>query len=261
MISRFDHAVIAVAEIESAMEAYAALGFEVMAGGRHPSLGTRNAIVRFGLDYLELLAVEDPVQARARGSFGAELATFLDKAEGLVGFVLASSKLEDEAQGLADIGLVHEGPFAMDRERPDGRILAWRLVVPGLSPWRKPWPFLIEWETPDADRLSWDPIGRHPNGVTGIGGIELLIEDIDAAATLYETGLGLQPLVDAAHGYTIDGFNLTLTEPLDPEMIDEFERWGPGPYRLYLRAPDLDADVVDIDPERALGARLRLTKA
>ena len=261
MISRFDHAVIAVADIESAIEAYSALGFEVAAGGRHPSLGTRNAIVRFGLDYLELLAVEDADQARARGSFGAELADFLHKDTGLVGFVLASSKLEDEAAGLANIGLAHEGPFAMDRERPDGRVLAWRLVVPGLSPWRKPWPFLIEWETPDADRLSWDPIGQHANGVTGISGMELLVEDIDAAATLYETGLGLSPSGDTAHSYTIDGFKLDVSEPSDPAMIDELEHWGPGPYRLHLRAPALDCDVIDIDPERALGARLRLTKA
>ena len=95
MISRFDHAVIAVPDIDSAIEVYSALGFEVAAGGRHPSLGTRNAIVRFGLDYLELLTVEDADQARARGSFGAELADFLDKATGLVGFVLASAKLEN----------------------------------------------------------------------------------------------------------------------------------------------------------------------
>lgn len=260
MISRFDHAVIAVPNIETAIEAYSAIGFEVAAGGRHPSLGTRNAIVRFGLDYLELIAVEDADQARARGSFGAELADFLDKATGLVGFVLASAKLEDEAEGLARIELAHEGPFAMDRERPDGRVLAWRLVVPGLSPWRKPWPFLIQWETPDADRLSWDPIGHHPNGATGISGIELLIDDIDAAETLYEKGLGLSPSDDSMHAYTIDGFNLQLSEPTDPGMIDELERWGPGPYRLHLRAPDLDADVIDIDPERALGARLRLSR-
>ena len=260
MISRFDHAVIAVPNIDSAIEVYSALGFEVAAGGRHPSLGTRNAIVRFGLDYLELLTVEDADQARARGSFGAELADFLDKATGLVGFVLASAKLEDEAAGLANIGLAHEGPFAMDRERPDGRILAWRLVVPGLSPWRKPWPFLIEWMTPDTDRLSWDPIGRHPNGVTSISGLDLLVEDIDAAAALYENGLGLSPSEGQSHSYTIDGFELRVSEPSSQEMIDELERWGPGPYRLLLRAPDLDQDVIDIEPGRALGARLRLTK-
>jgi catechol 2,3-dioxygenase-like lactoylglutathione lyase family enzyme len=132
MIARFDHAVIAVRSIPEALEAYASLGFEVAAGGRHPSLGTQNAIVRFGLDYLELLAVEDPVQARARGPCGAELAAYLEQTSGLIGFVLASSDLDEEAAGLKAIGQAAEGPFAMDRERPDGRRLAWRHDGSGL---------------------------------------------------------------------------------------------------------------------------------
>ena len=114
--------------------------------------------------------------------------------------------------------------------------------------------------TPDTDRLSWDPIGRHPNGVTSISGLDLLVEDIDAAAALYENGLGLSPSEGQSHSYTIDGFELRVSEPSSQEMIDELERWGPGPYRLLLRAPDLDQDVIDIEPGRALGARLRLTK-
>ena len=278
MIVRFDHAVIAVPDIDTAIEVYTALGFEVAAGGRHPSIGTRNAIVRFGLDYLELLAVEDADQARARGSFGAELAAFLEQSMGLVGFVFASSRLEDEADGLADIGLAAEGPFAMERERPDGHILTWRLVIPGSSPWRKPWPFLIEWGTPDADRLSWDPIGNHPNRVTGVSGMELLVDDVDAAATLYEKAFGLSPSGSPNEAtrlsYRIGGFELRLCEPSEPIRTEELERLGPGPFRLQLRSPDLTAsaamlgaaattvsgDSIEIDANRALGARLRITK-
>ena len=47
----------------------------------------------------------------------------------------------------------------MDRVRPDGRRLEWRLVLPGESPWRKPWPYLIDWITPESDLLAWDPPG------------------------------------------------------------------------------------------------------
>lgn len=278
MIVRFDHAVIAVPDLDTAIEVYTALGFEVAAGGRHPSIGTRNAIVRFGLDYLELLAIEDIEQARARGSFGAELAVFLEQSMGLVGFVFASSRLEDEAEGLADIGLAAEGPFAMERERPDGHTLSWRLVIPGSSPWRKPWPFLIEWETPDTDRLRWDPVGSHPNRVTGVSGMELLVDDVDAAATLYEKAFGLSPLGSPTKStglsYRIGGFELKLCEPSEPIWTEELERRGPGPFRLQLRSPDLtataamlgtaatdvSADSIEIDPGWALGARLRIVK-
>ncbi len=57
MISRFDHAVIAVRNLDAAISAYRALGFEVSPGGHHTGLGTYNAIIRFGLDYIELLAL------------------------------------------------------------------------------------------------------------------------------------------------------------------------------------------------------------
>src|SRR5687767_5894308 len=40
MITRFDHAVIAVADLDLAIEAYRALGFDVFPGGRHEHRGT-----------------------------------------------------------------------------------------------------------------------------------------------------------------------------------------------------------------------------
>ena len=35
MITRFDHAVIAVSDLDRAIEAYRSLGFDVFSGGRH----------------------------------------------------------------------------------------------------------------------------------------------------------------------------------------------------------------------------------
>ncbi|MFT5416828.1 MAG: catechol 2,3-dioxygenase-like lactoylglutathione lyase family enzyme [Gammaproteobacteria bacterium] len=261
MIARFDHAVIAVRSIPEALEAYASLGFEVAAGGRHPSFGTQNAIVRFGLDYLELLAVEDPVQARARGPFGAELAAYLEQTSGLIGFVLASSDLDEEAAGLKAIGQAAEGPFAMDRERPDGRRLAWRLVIPGGSPWRKPWPFLIEWETPDAERIAWDSPGRHPNGAIGVAGVELLVDDIAAARQLYESAFGLGASnIGAAHvDYAIGSFLLQLHTATSQDAVGELTSVGPGPHRLLLRRDGDSSPAVDLDIDAALGARIRIT--
>ncbi|MGR8949165.1 MAG: VOC family protein, partial [Gammaproteobacteria bacterium] len=93
MIARFDHVVIAVPDIPAAVEAYKKLGFDVAEGGRHPSIGTRNAIIRFGLDYIELLAVEDKAKAISSGPFGAEFVDALERSSGLVAFVLASDNL------------------------------------------------------------------------------------------------------------------------------------------------------------------------
>lgn len=284
MIQRFDHAVIAVADLDAGITAYRRLGFDVSAGGRHQSLGTHNAIIRFGLDYLELLAVEDAEQARSRGPFGEDFLAFVEEESGLAGFVLAGSELESEAAGLEQVSLPVQGPFAMDRQRPDGRTLAWRLLVPGGSPWRKPWPFLIEWTTPDEERLAWDSPGKHLNGIAGVRGVDVLVPDLHDATRIYGTGLGLgrpvgeQPLRgdDAvARTYLIDGFELRLLTPRGSgRAADELDRIGPGPFRIVLHAPDLAATRrrfsahkvavhevdggLDIDPEAALGVRLRI---
>ena len=74
--------------------------------------------------------------------------------------------------------------------------------------------------------------------------------------------------------YRVGRFELKLCEPSDPARVDELERRGPGPFRLHLRSPDFAAtavslseavtavrtDSIDIDPGRALGARLRVVK-
>ncbi|MGR8919457.1 MAG: VOC family protein [Gammaproteobacteria bacterium] len=259
MITRFDHAVIGVPDLAASIDAFAALGFDVAAGGRHPGLGTVNAIIRFGLDYLELLAVEDADEARAAGAFGADLLGFLERGPGLVGFVLASDGLDGEAAALAAIGQAASGPFDMGRDRPDGRRLDWRLVIPDGSPWRRPWPFLIEWRTPDAERLRWDAPGRHVNGVTGVAGLELLVADLRRARTLYERGLGLSPAEaggDAVR-YVLGDFALTVRVPQDATEVAELQARGPGPHRLLLARGGSGA-ATELDPADALGARIRL---
>ncbi len=272
MSMRFDHAVIAVPDIAAALAAYAELGFDVAAGGRHPAFGTHNAIVRFGLDYLELLAVEDESRARASGAFGADLIDFLAHGGGLVGFVLASDDLDAQAAALSRIEQPYAGPFAMDRERPDGRYLAWRLVIPGSSPWRKPWPFLINWQTPDHERLAWDAPGHHRNAVVGVAAIEVLVADLAAARRFYEHGLGLVANAPAAGAisYRLGDFELRLHTATDTAQAAELAALGPGPYRLVLRATDLRQTVaciggaaqagrLDILEAAALGARITVT--
>ena len=284
MIERFDHAVIGIPDLEDGIAAFRGLGFEVSEGGRHPSLGTRNAIVRFGLDYLEILSVEDAGKARARGPFGADLLSFLRRSSGLVGFVLAGSGLEEQAEGFRSLGIGAEGPFEMDRIRPDGRRLEWRLVVPGGSPWRKPWPYLIDWITSESDLLAWDRPGNHRCGVTGVAGMDLVTGNLEATRKIYQTALGIggqaTPSPPGEAGtrslhLRIGAFSLGLLEPTGGGTAGrELDRRGPGPFRLLLSSPDLaysaatltTMDIpfsktpqgLDIALDAAAGARLRI---
>ncbi len=282
MIERFDHAVIGVPDLDAGMDAFRRLGFEVAVGGRHPSLGTRNAIVRFGLDYLELLTVEFPDTARARGTFGTDLMSFLADHSGLVGYVLAGTGLEDEVDALQDFGLAVEGPFEMDRVHPKGGRLEWKLVLPGGSPWRKPWPYLIDWITDEDELLAWDPPGDHANRVSGVAGIDLVVENLEEAGGLYERALGLraadggqQSPGASSRDYRLGSFRLALHRPDGAGPVaGELDRRGPGPYRLVLASADLgatgavlsrngvrydeSASGINIDPADAAGTRLRV---
>jgi len=75
MITRLDHVVVGVRDLDEAIQNYQQLGFEVRPGGRHTGLGTHNALIRFGLDYLELLATyneSEVTQSAGPGQFMTE---------------------------------------------------------------------------------------------------------------------------------------------------------------------------------------------
>ncbi|MGO8948974.1 MAG: VOC family protein [Ktedonobacterales bacterium] len=293
MITRFDHAVIAVRNLDDGLQRYRALGFAARRGGHHPGHGTENAIVRFGLDYLELLAVTDEREAHSWGLNGQAVLDFLrTHTGGLIGYALASDDLARDAAGLRSLGLAVDGPFSMRRERPDGSELAWQLAIPGGTPWCRPWPFLIAWELPDAERLAREQPAVQPNGVQGVVGVTVVVRDLDAAITLYQQGLGLALLErtrhtdlasDEAH-FMAGRTRINLLAPHDVNgdgLISQALRAeGEGLWGVLLATPDLeatcsalaaggvplspfpgDADELLLSPDAAAGAHLLVRAA
>lgn len=278
MISRFDHAVIGVRDLEAAMARYRALGFETNPGGRHTGLGTANAIIRFGLDYLELLTVADAEEAaRAGGSSQVLLELLRDREGALAGYALATTAIEEDAARLARAGLAATGPFAMERLRPDGRLLSWRLLVPEGVSWRRPWPFLIQWDQPDDQRLSWERPGTHPNGATRVLGVSVAVADLAAAVALYRDALGLAPEVAGDRAtVAVGGFQIALlSAAAGAEVAQTLAEIGEGPVAVTLGVRDLaqteavltEAGVawqrvagptpgIRVEPDQAVGARL-----
>ena len=286
MITRFDHAVIAVADLERAVGAYRALGFEVAAGGRHEHRGTHNAIVRFGVEYLELLSVYDPDKAVASGHNGRALVEFLRGREGgLVGYALATDDADADAARFRSEGLKVVGPFEMRRERPDGRVISWRLVVPVDVPWRRPWPFFIQWDEPDDARLRHEQIGGHANGAQRVTGISVAVGYLGEAIGLYELLLDSGPVARDAipelsvqrASFAVGDFGVDLFAPDGEGAIQAMlaDR-GEGPFEVRLEVADVDAagealtragvamdnqrsGALHVPPELAAGARLVLS--
>jgi catechol 2,3-dioxygenase-like lactoylglutathione lyase family enzyme len=289
VIDRFDHLVIGVRDLDGASRLYRdVLGFDVRPGGRHTGRGTHNAIVRFGLDYLELIAVYDEGEAEQSGR--GDLVAFLrHHAGGSVGYALATTDIDTEAARMVATGMEVDGPFAMERARPDGTRLSWRLAVPGGAPFRRPWPFFIQWDQSDADRLAREQPGEHPLGVTGVSGLMVLVRDLDRAKDLYERQLGLaletedtvRQLGARRARFRIRSFTIDLLAPTGGGRAkDDLEALGEGPFQAILRVRDVQyaraflersgvtsAPAPDtpggwlVPPDQAVGARLVLVEA
>jgi catechol 2,3-dioxygenase-like lactoylglutathione lyase family enzyme len=274
MITRFDHAVIAVSDLDRAIEAYRSLGFDVFPGGRHEHRGTHNALIRFGdADYIELLGVYDPDKAAHSGLNGRTLAEFVrDREGGLVGHCYASDDIEAEAAGMRQAGLEMVGPFEMRRERPDGRVLIWRLLVPVDVPWRRRWPFFIQWDDPDEERLSVEGVGAHPNGARAVTGVAVAVRDLEEAVRLYSTLFSAEPerrdesakLAAKRVTFNIRDFTIDLLAPSgDGPVRQALERDGEGPFEVKVAVADPEAAVealahAGIEPEETREGTLRV---
>lgn len=287
MISRFDHAVIAVADLHRAIEAYRALGFDVFPGGRHEHRGTHNALIRFGgADYIELLGIYDSERAIESGLNGRTLAEFVRYREGgFVGHCYATDDIVAEAERTREAGLEMVGPFEMKRERPDGRALTWRLLVPQDIPWRRRWPFFIEWNDPDEVRLAVEGVGDHANGARSVSSVAVAVKDLQEAVRLYSVLFDVEPfrrdevtdLTATRASFDVRGFTIDLLSPTGNGPVRKsLERDGEGPFEVKIEVEDLmrarlalsgvefteNAAQGELRPptEASLGARLGFTK-
>jgi Glyoxalase-like domain len=141
-----DHLVYAVPDLEEGVAGLEGrLGIRAAAGGAHPGMGTRNALIALGPDsYLEILA-PDPEQA----SPGRPLWLGL---EGLAHpRVTAWAVRTPDLEALirrAEIAGVRLGPVIEgSRRRSDGRRLSWRLTDPRVREADGLVPFFIDWGT------------------------------------------------------------------------------------------------------------------
>ena len=283
MVTRFDHAVIAVRDLDEAIRLYRSLGFEVDPGGRHNGLGTYNALIRFGLDYIELISIYDQDEVRASGPRGTTLQDLLQKRQGaLAAYALATETIQQEAERLQQTGLDATGPFPMERLRPDGHLLQWRLLVPGGVSYRRPWPFIIAWDAPDEQRLTWDKPGNHPNGATRWFSIDIAVRNLESGIQLYKTQLGLEEVSRDTTGqsaqFRFGTSTINLLAPgssiLAQSTLDEI---GEGPVTLYfavksveqarklleqqgLKVEQLENGSLLLPLEETLGARISLVE-
>lgn len=153
MPARFDHLVIAVADLDEAVARWTAAGIHPTRGGAHP-VGTVNALVRGpGAAYLELIAAgrdeSNPWLNRVRS------------ASGPISWAVAVDDVDEARALLVDAGFEPRPVTEGSRLTPDGDTVAWRMCDVGPGPYDAGLPFLIEWATPMAPGPADGPVVRH----------------------------------------------------------------------------------------------------
>jgi Glyoxalase-like domain len=146
LLQQVDHLVYATPDLDLGISTIdKLLGVRATAGGQHPGLGTRNALLALGpTSYLEIIG-PDPEQPKPTGPrrFGLDdlkaprLLTWVAKGTALDALVAKAN-----AGGIA-LGAVLPG----SRKRPDGVVLSWRYTDPNTVLADRLVPYFIDWGT------------------------------------------------------------------------------------------------------------------
>jgi len=253
MFSGVDHIVIAVRDLDAAVQHYTDAGFTAVFGGRH-NIGTHNGLIAFADgSYVELIAFLKP-------STSHPWHAALDKGGGLVDFCMQTDDLAADVELLRCAGATMSDPSPMTRDRPDGYRLSWMLSIPA-PPFSGQVPFLIKDETPRDERVPRDR--THRNDAAGLASVTVAVEDPDASCSFYARVLGRpgaslqRPDLDASGvEFRIGPHRIELVAPRNPAglLSEHLRTRGQSIYEATLSG---GRPYLRLDPAALEGARLR----
>ncbi|HAH11240.1 MAG TPA: hypothetical protein DCL54_12610 [Alphaproteobacteria bacterium] len=204
-IERFDHALIAVADLEAAAAAYRSLGFRLTPRGEHTGKGTANYCIMFGDSYLELIGVVDP--SLASGRLAARIAS---AGEGGIGLAYGGDDANTIHEALRGAGVEAEAPVSLSRpltldsETNEVRFANVMMPAAGLEPLIQ---FVCTHQTPELTRArhEWQ---LHANGATGLNEVIIAVTEPGAHAAAMRRMFGQQAVRERQGEVT------ALVEPL-----------------------------------------------
>ena len=154
---QIDHLVWATADVATDVDMFhAALGVPPVAGGRHAGLGTANHLLDLGTGtagapcYLELIHPD----AAADGASGLSQTLGALAQPGLYHWAVRAGDLDAIDARARGAGLGSTGAIDLERARPDGVMLRWRLLFLTEHPFGGLLPFFIDWMDAEHPALS-----------------------------------------------------------------------------------------------------------
>ena len=206
-----DHLIVGISDLDEGIRLFAELtGVTAEFGGRHPSLGTHNALLSLGPEtYLEIIA---PVAGPPKGM------EYLSGMKELtpIGWGVGAKDLDAAKVRLEAAGLQVTPPEAGSRVRPDGQLVEWRSVgfvdipdTPGQFA-----PFVIEWGA-----KTQHPATTSPKGCT-LESIEIHAPDTEKLARL----VGELRLAAVVHKGADQDLSFTLVCPAGRVKLSRSKR-------------------------------------
>lgn len=285
-----DHLGLATADLDAARDIYRRLGFTLTAKSTHQgpvpphgetgAWGSGNYCMMFERGYFELIGVTDPALPHPL------VASRLEKYAGLHIIALGCQDGDAEASALNNraAGLVAD-QYELGRDVPqgvdgactrEGRFRIYQ-IDDGIMPEADF--FLVEHMTRD---VLWQPaLTTHANGVTGLRGVNILVDDVDRAGARFsplfdQPGEGSQGALcfqlDSGSVSLIDGAALGLrypgvVPPCTPWVaavefaVSDIEALTSLLADNGITATPTDDGAVWITPEQAAGAVVRFSAA
>jgi len=181
MITGIDHIVIAVNDLDTAIETYKKLGFSVVEGGKHPT-GSYNALVGFDDgSYIEILAFYEEAPDHPWWDL------LHQRGGGLIDFCMVTDDIRGDHAKLRELGVEMSDIVDLSRKRPDGYLLEW-INNKTYGEYQSVIPFVIEDKTPREERVPKET--DHDNGVTGIHTMTFAVSDVTLPKRILGAMLG-----------------------------------------------------------------------
>jgi len=250
-----DHIVVAVDDLNQAIEDYKSLGFRVAYGGKHASGTTHNALIPFSDGtYIELIALtgQDKTDADAE-----DFSSFFQNGTGSAGYALFTDDLDEDIADMKARGVTVTPIRHGSRELTDGRTIKWRIAHVNNNIF----PLFIQDETPRHWRVSdSERRTRHENGARGVEKVSFVVEDLHTGIARYRAILGVPPQVDHHAAYFfLESSVLHISVPMDDAMEEHLKTRRNAPYRVTLKIRN-DGTPGKLDIQKTHGLNLELVE-
>lgn len=178
-----DHVLVPVVDLEQSMVDFASRhGLRVLPGGRHPGVGTANALVPLGSTYIELIGVVDDAEA-ATSARSLRIRDAARAGRPYATWAARPVSMADARARLEGAGFSLPPPQPGARGRPDGVRLEWTTQELAPPEQASVLPFLIEWRVPEGDHPAANP-PRQPSGAGDIRELHFTARDPAEAVRL-----------------------------------------------------------------------------